>query len=240
MQSLAAALPLTFELAGQVGAQALDRLLNAVPGLHRSRPWMKRRETALVVELLRRLAPRRCLEWGAGYSTLYFPRFMAPGGSWLSIEHDEAWGARVRSLCRDPRVRVEVVPPDRVPWSGPCNDGTAEEFRTYVGRPEADGPFDFVLVDGRARTACVDAALRMLAPAGAVLLHDAHREIYRDAGATYRHRESFTDYRREIGGIWIGRSDAPVSEILDTARQRALWSLARDLGRTPFGRLLRV
>lgn len=240
MHPLATALPLTLELGGQVASQAVDRLLNAVPGLHRSRPWMKRRETALVVELLRRLTPLRCLEWGAGYSTLYFPRFMAPRGSWLSIEHDGTWGARVRSLCRDPRVRVEVVPPDRVPWSGPRNDGTAEEFRTYVGRPEADGPFDFVLVDGRARPACVDAALRMLAPAGAVLLHDAHRDIYRNAGAGYRFQERFTDYRNEIGGLWVGRTDAPVSEVVDVEHQQRLWSACRDFGRTRLGRLVRV
>jgi hypothetical protein len=227
-------------IAIQFSGQVADKLLRRIPGIHWHRPWMKRRETALIMEVLQHIRPRRCLEWGSGHSTLFFPRFMAAAGTWLSVEHDGAWSGRIRSLCRDPRVSVAHVPPDCIPWTGPRNDGTYEEFRRYVDYPRDRGPFDFVLVDGRARPDCVGVAKGLLAPEGVVVLHDAHREIYRGTGREYPYQERFTDYRNEIGGLWVGRTGGPVSEVVDVEHQRRLWSAYSDFGRTRLGRLVRV
>lgn len=224
----------------QYALQAVDRLFGRTPGSRWHRPWMKRRETALITALLRAISPLRCLEWGSGHSTLYFPRFMAAGGTWLSIEHDRAWNETIRGRLRDHRVKLVCVAPDRAPWGGPRDDGTYESFRSYVDYPVGHGPFDFVLVDGRARPACVERAASLLSPRGVVVLHDAHREIYRAAGAAYRFQERFTDYRDEIGGLWVGRIGGPVEEVLDVEHERALWSAYRDFGRSGPGRFLRV
>jgi predicted O-methyltransferase YrrM len=52
------------------------------------RPWMKFMEIEVIEELLTRSRPQKCLEWGAGYGTIYFPEFLSGGATWLAVEHD--------------------------------------------------------------------------------------------------------------------------------------------------------
>ena len=72
-------------------------------------PLMKPREVEIIMDLLRRLRPRRVLEWGSGYGTLYFTRRYSEFEAWLSIEHSEEWAARIRHLNTDPRVEIVSV-----------------------------------------------------------------------------------------------------------------------------------
>ena len=97
-----------------------------------------------MVDVLRSLRPRRCLEWGAGASTLYFPGYLAADASWLAIEHDGAWAASTQHVSQHPNVVIAHVAPDRTPWNG---DGTAKDFAAYLAYPAQRGPFDFILVD---------------------------------------------------------------------------------------------
>ena len=41
------------------------------------KPHMKNREILILEELLRNLKSKNCLEWGSGYSTIYFPKFLS-------------------------------------------------------------------------------------------------------------------------------------------------------------------
>jgi hypothetical protein len=50
-------------------------------------PYMRGREIAIVLDLLRHVRPQMCLEWGSGYSTAYFPRFLSNHARWVAIEH---------------------------------------------------------------------------------------------------------------------------------------------------------
>lgn len=190
----------------------------------REGPWMLPREEDLVVEMLRRLRPARCLEWGAGGSTLRFPAELPDGSSWLAVEHDELWAASVANANHRPRVRVEHVPPDRTPAPG---DGTAEDFAAYVAYPTGRGPFDFILVDGRARGAALAASSSLLAPGGVVVLHDANRPEYAGALPAFRHRLLFQDRRRSsrrpAGGVWVGSRDRSIDTLLDVALHRRVW-----------------
>lgn len=187
-------------------------------------PWMKAKELDILCEVLDRLAPARCLEWGAGLSTLWFPPRLPRLTRWLAIEHNEQWYASVRDRNRDPRVEVRHIPPESRDPAQVRGEGTLEEFRTYVTHPEtAHELFDFIFVDGRARQACLQCAWRVLAEDGIVVLHDANRTDYFTDLPPFPHQERFTDHKRGSGGIWVGSKTRPISRVLDVPAHRRLW-----------------
>src|SRR5690606_7658326 len=80
---------------------------------------------------------------------------------------------------------VEPVPSES-PRIGSAKEGHAGlDFADYVGRigvvATEGGPFDLVVVDGRAREACVAAALPHLAPGAIVVFDNTMRRRYRAA-----------------------------------------------------------
>lgn len=193
---------------------------------------MRPQEEAVVREVLRTLQPMRCLEWGAGFSTLQFPALLPDGAKWLSIEHSPEWADIVRQNNTNPSVTIALVEPDASTWPG---DGDATSFKNYLAYPAQHGPFDFILVDGRARHAAVTAAARLLAPGGVVVLHDANRAAYASALTTYDHqillRDARARARRPAGGIWIGSQTRPIDDVLDIRMHERLWRFYRGAGR---------
>jgi predicted O-methyltransferase YrrM len=207
-----------------------DKVLERVLRREVRKPWMKYREIRLMEDLLSGLRPARALEWGAGYGTAHFSRLMAPAGRWIAVEHDSAWAARVRASA--PRgVEVHTVPPESEPWRAGGGDGTYLDFRAYVDFPSRFAPFDFILVDGRAREACLRRARDLLAPGGMVVLHDANRAFLRSAWILYPRQALFQDYRRYAGGVWIGSVDRDPATVFDLARHRRIWRFYNALGR---------
>jgi predicted O-methyltransferase YrrM len=198
-------------------------------------PWMKAKELDLILEILARLQPSRCLEWGAGLSTLYFPPRTPGLTRWLSIEHHRAWYEDLAARNTDPRVEVVHIPPDQGDYVTTRNEGTLEDFRTYVGYPETLGErFDFILVDGRARRFCLQAAFRLVSDRGVVVLHDANRAAYLEELPPFAHAEHFTDWKRRGGGIWVGSTGRPISEVLDVPAHRRLWKGHHRVARALF------
>jgi hypothetical protein len=59
------------------------------------KPWMKEREVDIIEEILSKLQPRNSLEWGAGYSTTYFTKFLQKDAKWTSIEHNKDWAHKI-------------------------------------------------------------------------------------------------------------------------------------------------
>ena len=135
--------------------------------------------------LEKRIAPgMRVLEFGMGGSTLYFLR---RGCVLASIEHDETWTEAV-STRLSPKLQKEwtplLVPPDATPIAEFCSEQPGSEglsFQAYVRRAEGfeDGGFDVVMVDGRARSACIRHALPKIRRDGGILILDnAERPRY--------------------------------------------------------------
>jgi hypothetical protein len=128
----------------------------------------------------------RVFEYGSGGSTLFFAKHVAEV---VSIEHDPEWYARTSNalakggvrnytyLLRPPAPAPEV----RFPSSDPAYAGL--DFAAYVTAIDAypAQSFDLVSVDGRARPACVLAALRKVKPGGWMLLDNSDRAHYREA-----------------------------------------------------------
>lgn len=187
-------------------------------------PWMKCRELDIINEALASLRPARCLEWGAGYSTRYFPPKLPALASWTSIEHNTAWFEQVRAMPLDPRVALVSVPPDHGEYPNTSREGTYEDFRSYVDFPATlGGRFDFIFIDGRARAACLDQAFHLVAERGLVILHDANRDYYVEALPPFAHLLRLTDYRKGRGGILLASRGRPIGEFIDVEAHRRLW-----------------
>jgi hypothetical protein len=124
-------------------------------------------------------------EYGPGASTV-----------WLSkrarrvayVEHDAGFASVVDQLTLGAGnvAGVLVVPV-------PCNAGKAlcpsgrkgyeeYDFSAYVSAiRNAGGPFDMIVVDGRARPSCLSEAVKHLNAGGIILFDNSHRKRYRSA-----------------------------------------------------------
>jgi hypothetical protein len=143
------------------------------------------------------LAPgMRIFEWGAGGSTLFLSRRASEG---VSIEHDDAWATAVARRVDGRRWRVQCIPPAARPdprYASQDPDHRARSFADYVQAIAAcsDGTLDLVLVDGRARVACVRQALAKVKPGGVLVLDNSDRPEYAEAlalldGAGWRRQD---------------------------------------------------
>ena len=92
------------------------------------------------------------------------------------------------------RPQLEIIPPEPVAgfvaerYRSGRPELAGHSFERYVRRIEAlpDASLDLVLVDGRARPGCLEAALPKLARAGALLLDNADYARYAPALAALR------------------------------------------------------
>lgn len=128
-------------------------------------------------------------EYGAGASTVWLARRSA---SVTSVEHDAGFAeylrpllAADRAVARHAEVRLVPAVPSPVPAVPSQRRGHGGlDFADYVRAIDAvDGAFDLIVVDGRARVACVRQALPRLAPTGVLLLDNADRAEYREVVA---------------------------------------------------------
>ena len=154
-------------------------------------PWWTYGAAARVAAHLDALGGRaRVFEYGSGASSVWLARRAARV---TSVEHHPGFAALVRDLARDAGVadRLELVEvgPERPGAGGPVvpsgrRGESGLDYARYVRAIDAvDGDLDLVVVDGRARGACLEAAARRLAPGGLVLLDDSQRPRYAPAVA---------------------------------------------------------
>lgn len=136
----------------------------------------------------------RAFEWGSGASTIWLAKRVA---SVRSVEHHRGFGesmqaalAELRTERPDIDARIDIVEPaasadPAVPSAKEGHGGL--DFAGYVGQIEVVAtehggrPFDLIVVDGRAREACLSAGLEHLAPGGLVVFDNTRRRRYRDA-----------------------------------------------------------
>jgi hypothetical protein len=125
-------------------------------------------------------------EYGPGASTAWLARRCRRVDF---VEHDAEWWSEAEPLFgRFDNVFGRLVPPAPMPpgatpvcrsrrraWAG-------AEFADYVHAiREAPGPFDLIVIDGRAREACLAEAERHLKKDGIIVFDDARRRRYRAA-----------------------------------------------------------
>jgi len=201
-------------LVAQVSKGTVRRLRKLI-GLPIREPYMVQREIDLLTEVLQDLQPQRCLEYGSGYSTLFFPSFLPETATWFSVEHHEAWHQRIREMNTDQRVTIEHAS------TAHPEDGRNE----YVLRPQKHGPFDFILVDGVNREACITMAHKLLKPDGLLVVHDANRRQYHGALTLFTYRLVMEDSRRTAGGMAFASHSKPIGSYFRLRHHARLWHI---------------
>jgi predicted O-methyltransferase YrrM len=199
--------------------QHLKRKWNKKIGKFEEIPWMAQKEKDIMVEALTKLKPERCLEWGSGFSTLTFPNLLSHDAEWVSVEHNEAWHKIITEKDVPQQVKFAQVAADKVSTDEP--DGSYDDFKSYIEYP--NGSFDFILIDGRARTHCLKKAYDLISETGLIMLHDANRDSYLENTSMFNNQYLFTDHRKTFGGIWLGSKSKQINSFLDLRLHQNLW-----------------
>ncbi|WP_198350872.1 class I SAM-dependent methyltransferase [Flavisphingomonas formosensis] len=133
-------------------------------------PWWN---VAATVEIERFLAARpgaSVFEYGSGASTLWLARRAA---RIVSVEHDAAWAEK---------LSVRLAGKNHVTLLSAGFDHMGDPaLQPYVRAIAPTGQHDLIVVDGRLRTACLDAAIPHLKTDGLLLFDDSGRSRYRAA-----------------------------------------------------------
>ena len=130
----------------------------------------------------------RVFEWGSGASTLWLA---ARAGSVRSIEHHPGWADELTPRLPG-NVTLQVVEPRAavspgVPSAKPGHAGL--DFADYVAAiDDVGGTFDVIVIDGRAREACLARAVDRLSADGLIVFDNVDRRRYVEAIDTLGHR----------------------------------------------------
>lgn len=211
-----------FEIISTAYREYRDKILKNVFKIDIIKPYMNYKETAIIMEVLKLLQPKQCLEWGSGFSTLCFPKFLNKDARWLSIEHDKDWYLKIKGMNEKPNVWLRHVSPSHYPWTDEYGDGNHSDLKDYIDFPSRFGKFDFILIDGRARKWCLNKCNELIEHKGVIILHDANRDYYHEPFRLYRHQILFRDYRKDAGGLWIGSQGLKLEDLI-SVKYFKLW-----------------
>ncbi len=133
--------------------------------------------------LAARPRPARVFEWGSGASTIWLAR---RADEVHSVEHHRGFGEHLGpSLTEFPNVAFRIVEPVATPNPvvPSAKEGNAGlDFGDYVAAiDDLDGVFDLIVIDGRARGACLARAIGRLADGGIIVFDNTRRRRYREA-----------------------------------------------------------
>lgn len=133
------------------------------------------------------------LEYGSGRSTIELSKISK---SVTSVEHQRVW---YDELIKNKPINVDLIlaEPDLPYIEGPHanqrssgNDGTYEEFKTYIKSPLCKSPYDVIIIDGRARIECAKLCAKLAHKNSYIYVHDFGREEYKPILDILKHIDS--------------------------------------------------
>lgn len=146
--------------------------------------WWSYPAMTRVDEFLSERPGARIFEYGAGASTLWLAKRAERIDS---VEHDSGWAESVKQMLADTagNAKLHVVPPTAATADTTVRSGrvghTDLDFANYVSTiDEVGGPFDLIVVDGRARVDAFRRALDHLTDDGVVVFDNIKRKRYWD------------------------------------------------------------
>lgn len=126
------------------------------------KPYMFGNQIISVIDLLTRLKPKKCFEFGSGFSTTFYSRFIRKA-KWISVEHLDVF---IRFIASEMSDNIELIHKDI--WNG-----YPEEILNHC----SNGLFDFVLIDGERRPECIKYASSCMSDNGIIIQHDTPTDI---------------------------------------------------------------
>jgi hypothetical protein len=148
------------------------------------RPWWTYRSADEVQAFLLGRRKARVFEFGAGASTIWLAKRAAEV---VSVEHDLEFADNLAAhLDRWPSVTLHAVAPSpRTDTSTATSQRAGYErssFDEYVDTiNRVGGLFDLIVIDGRAREACLANSIEHLAADGILVFDNSNRDRYRSA-----------------------------------------------------------
>lgn len=118
---------------------------------------------------------KKVLEYGSGESTI---EIASKCEFVVSVEHQKEW-YDVLYGKKPENCKLFFCPPN-LPYVEGSDCGTYEEFKDYIESPIEDGPYDVILIDGRARVSCASICNKLTNENGIIFIHDFHRQEYQD------------------------------------------------------------
>jgi len=165
-------------------AYSLTRVHDSLAIAELDVPWWTYRAIDAVESWLAAQArPLRVFEYGSGASTLWLAR---RADEVHSVEHHRGFGEHIApALSRMGNVDFRIVEAvaSAEPGVPSAKEGHAGlDFADYVATiDKVGGEFALIVIDGRAREACLTAALAHLAPGGMIVFDNSRRARYRRA-----------------------------------------------------------
>lgn len=143
-------------------------------------PWITFEAIDFLKEIIK--PDMKIFEFGSGGSTRFFTERVAEVHS---VEHHEGWYRKVAGeLHRHTHLDLRWIPgtePKGV-LEKQCEDESNDEldYSSYASAISKfdDAYFDLILVDGKARNACIAASLPKLRPGGWLLVDNSNRKAY--------------------------------------------------------------
>lgn len=150
--------------------------------VHLDLPWWTFDAIEIVDRFLKRRSGASVFEYGSGASTLWLAK---RASNVISIEHDPEWSQKMESYIRQFKnieLRTVTTPFSDDPIHRSQKTGWGNrEFRPYVETIAGGGSYDLIIIDGRARSSCLNAALSHLRSGGLILFDDSYRKRYQQA-----------------------------------------------------------
>jgi hypothetical protein len=165
-------------------AYSLTRVHDSLAIAELDVPWWTYRAIDVVEAWLESHArPIRVFEYGSGASTLWLAK---RADEVHSVEHHRGFGEYMTpTLAKFGNIDFRIVEPvaSAAPAVPSAKEGHAGlDFADYVATiDKVGGEFSLIVIDGRAREACLVAALPHLAADGIVVFDNTRRRRYRGA-----------------------------------------------------------
>lgn len=148
-------------------------------------PWWTYPAIAQVESFMAGRGDVRVFEYGSGASTVWAARRAMHVDS---VEHDPYWYALVKNcLGAHPNVSLSLVEEDKAPSTDPLyvsgkSTATGKSFVNYVRAIErSEQDYDVIVIDGRARAACLKHCCAWLKADGMIVFDNSARNRYQRA-----------------------------------------------------------
>jgi predicted O-methyltransferase YrrM len=170
---------------------------------------MTRKEIEIMSKLLIKLKPHKILEWGSGYSTLYFSQLFKC--KWLAIESNLGWFQKIEKENIYNNIKLKLIVKQVNPDKSDNNP-----YYDYIHYPTKFKPFDFILVDGLSitRKECLKVARDIISKDGIVVLHDSDRvQYHKIAFDIFKHYIVYSKRDKKLrltGGLFIATKNKEI------------------------------
>ena len=170
-------------------------------------PWITFEATKWLIRYL--TTNMRVFEYGSGGSTIFLSKRVH---ELISVEHDRDWYITVlnelakenvtncKIMLKEPELDIfnKTDPSNPKSFLSSVSTYQGYNFKNYamIINEYADESFDLVIIDGRARPACIASALPKIRPGGYLILDNSERKRY------YQGRNLLKDWEvKEFYGV---------------------------------------